>query len=379
VETVVSADSSHHAFGAAYRGRRVLVTGHTGFKGSWLCEWLLALGAEVSGFSLAPETSPALFDELGLAARMHHQIADIRSAAAVFAAVKNFEPDFVFHLAAQPIVRASYQRPLETFDVNVIGTAHVLDALRELDRECSAVFVTTDKCYENREWHHAYRETDALGGHDPYSASKAAAELVIEAYRRSFFSKADGNKTAIASVRAGNVIGGGDWAADRIVPDAMRALAAGHPVPVRNPRSTRPWQHVLEPLSGYLALGVRIGREPLLRGPFNFGPGIEANRSVEQLITEILQHWPGGKWVNIADANAPHEARLLHLSTDKAFHLLGWKPVWDFAEGVKRTVEWYRGAIAGENAMDLIHRQMRDYTLAAMKKDVPWSRTPPIP
>ena len=240
-------------FCGLYAGKRVLVTGHTGFKGSWLCEWLLGLGAKVTGYSLSPPTQPALFEQLGLAGRLRHIIGDIRDLPGLSRALRKARPDFVFHLAAQPLVRDSYANPVETFAVNLMGTVHVLEALRSVRHPCAAVFITTDKCYENREWAYGYREDDPLGGSDPYSASKGAAELAISSYRRSFFGS---HPVRIASARAGNVIGGGDWAVDRIVPDCMRALEKGKPIPVRNPKATRPWQHVLEPLSGYLWLGA---------------------------------------------------------------------------------------------------------------------------
>jgi CDP-glucose 4,6-dehydratase len=325
--------------GAAYKGKRVFVTGHTGFKGSWLCEWLLHLGAEVAGFSLEPEEG-ALFRELGLETRLAHQLGDIRDRALLADAIRGFHPDHVFHLAAQPLVLASYDRPLETFETNVNGTLNLLEALRPLQSPCAVVCVTTDKCYENREWLQGYRETDKLGGNDPYSASKAMAELGIASCRRSFFG---GSPVRIASARAGNVLGGGDWAADRIVPDAIRALKAGAEVPVRNPKSTRPWQHVLEPLGGYLLLGARLlgssGAD--FCTAFNFGPWTDSNRSVRELVEEILKHWPG-EWADTSDGASPHEAHLLHLSIDKAYHMLGWSPVWDFAQTVTKTVEGYR-------------------------------------
>lgn len=324
--------------GAAYRGRKVFVTGHTGFKGSWLCEWLLMLGAEVAGFSLAPEAG-GLFHELGLETRLAHRIGDVRDRSLLGKAIRDFRPDHVFHLAAQPLVRTSYEKPVETFETNVNGTIHVLEALRSLKEPCAAVFVTTDKCYENREWLQGYRETDKLGGNDPYSASKAMAELAIAACRRSFF---PGNgPVRIASARAGNVLGGGDWAADRIFPDAMRALREGREVPVRNPASTRPWQHVLEPLSGYLLLGIRLLEDGDLCSAFNFGPWTDSNRTVRELVEEILKHIPG-KWVDRSDPASPHESHLLHLSIDKAYHLLGWRPVWGFAETVEKTVAGYQ-------------------------------------
>ena len=358
-------------FESAYAGRRVFVTGHTGFKGSWLSEWLLSFGAHVTGYSLPPPTEPSLFVQLGLEQRLEHIEADIRDLPALKTAIADSAPDFVFHLAAQPLVRLSYAEPVETYAVNVIGTVNVLEALRSLGKRCAAVMITTDKCYENREWVHGYREEDPLGGHDPYSSSKAAAEIAISAYRRSFFSD-DEAPVAVASARAGNVIGGGDWALDRIVPDCMRSLAAGEPIGIRNPSATRPWQHVLEPLSGYLTLGAALSdAEPRTRGQaasaFNFGPGLEANRPVSDLVAHVLRAWPG-TIVNAAEARAPHEAHLLNLATDKAFHLLGWEPAWNFEEAVAKTVHWYREAanLSGraDEIAELTRAQIRDYESA---------------
>ena len=311
-------------FGQVFQGKTVWLSGATGFKGSWLAEWLLSLGARVHGFSLVPDTTPALFDQLNLAARIENEIADIRDLAAVQKSIHAVQPDFVFHLAAQPLVRFSYEQPILTYATNVMGTAHMLEALRGLQKPCTAVFITTDKCYENREWLHGYREEDPLGGHDPYSSSKAAAEIAISAWRRSFFKN---HPVKIASARAGNVIGGGDWAKDRIVPDCCRALQRGEAIPVRNKTATRPWQHVLEPLSGYLWLAARLHQPSTfnhqLASAFNFGPGNEANRTVAELVTELLQHWPG-RWEDKSDPHAVHEASLLHLATDKANALLDW-------------------------------------------------------
>jgi CDP-glucose 4,6-dehydratase len=346
-----------------YSGRKVWISGHTGFKGSWLAEWLLELGAEVSGYSLQPPTRPSLFEQLELAKRLDHHIADINDAIAVRAAIHEFKPDFVFHLAAQPLVRASYRNPVETFSTNVLGTAHVLDALRDASHPCTAVFITTDKCYENRDWVHGYRENDRLGGYDPYSASKAAAELVIDSYRRSFFNQ-PGSNVRIASARAGNVIGGGDWAEDRIVPDAIRHLIHGKSIPVRNPRATRPWQHVLEPLGGYLSLAAHLSlakESGELASAFNFGPNVQSNRSVEELVTEIFKSWPG-QWEHLPPPGpALHEARLLHLNHDKAYHLLGWEPKWNFATTIKHTVDWYRNVNDGGNALEITRRQIRQF------------------
>src|SRR5580700_11359959 len=281
-------------FGSVFAGRRVLVTGHTGFKGAWLCPWLLGLGAEVPGLSLPPYTSPSLFVQVGLARHLRHIVGDIQEPAVLARTVSSCKPDFVFHLAAQALVRESYQRPRETFSITAMGTAHLLEALKDFRQPCTAIFITTDKCYENREWHHGYRETDPLGGRDPYSASKAAAELIIASYRASFFQN---HPVKIASARAGNVIGGGDWAADRIMPDCVNALQQNKPILVRNRRATRPWQHVLEPLSGYLWLGASLAKAklrrydlPALASAFNFGPNRDANRTVEELVEEVLRH-----------------------------------------------------------------------------------------
>jgi CDP-glucose 4,6-dehydratase len=377
--------SALQTFANAYKGRRVLVTGHTGFKGAWLCEWLLELGAEVTGYALASPTSPALFDQLGLALRVHHVEGDVRNSGLLRATISECQPDFVFHLAAQPLVRASYDDPVGTFDVNVIGTAQVLDALRSLSKPCGAVCVTTDKCYENREWFHGYREEDRLGGHDPYSASKAAAEIVIASYRRSFFTN---HPVKIASVRAGNVIGGGDWASDRIIPDCIRALSTGRPVAVRNRLAVRPWQHVLEPLSGYLWLGALLTRDEsasqqstvpghpsAFAGAFNFGPSHDANRTVEELVAELLKHWPG-TWEDHTPLKAPHEAGRLQLAIDKALALLRWSPAWRFSEAVAATAEWYRSAVedpALENICAITRRQIYAYSEAARASFIPWS------
>ncbi len=324
---------------SAYRGKRVFVTGHTGFKGAWLTEWLLSLGAKVTGYSLPPPTDPSLFVQLALEKRIEHIEADIRDAERLARAAVAAAPEFVFHLAAQPLVRLSYAEPRETYEVNVIGTFNVLEALRGLEHDCAAVMITTDKCYENREWLYGYREEDPLGGYDPYSSSKAAAELVIAACRRSFYAS---SPVAIASARAGNVIGGGDWATDRIVPDCMRHLQRGESIPIRNRNATRPWQHVLEPLSGYLSLGAQLlARRDQLAGAFNFGPNLQSNRSVGELVARVLEHWPGEAH-DQTEANAPHEAGRLNLATDKAFHLLGWSPAWNFDETIKKTVDWYR-------------------------------------
>lgn len=363
-----------------YRGKRVLVTGHTGFKGSWLCEWLLSLGAEVTGYALDPQPHELLFDQLGLSARLasDHR-GDLAERGRLVELVSTARPEVILHLAAQPLVRLSYDIPVETFSTNVMGTAHVLDAVRLSGNPCTVVAVTTDKCYENREWLHAYREEDAMGGHDPYSASKGAAEIVISSYRRSFF-PADG-PVKLASARAGNVIGGGDWARDRIIPDCIRALRRGESIPVRNKIATRPWQHVLEPLSGYLWLAASlnsptINSQPstinLLTSAFNFGPALTSNRTVAELVAELLKH-TGGEWTDASDPHAVHEASKLNLATDKAFHLLQWQPVWDFPETISQTAAWYLGEAAGEDPATLTRSQIGAYQQAAAAKSLPWA------
>jgi CDP-glucose 4,6-dehydratase len=386
------------AFSNIYKGKRVLVTGHTGFKGSWLSEWLLSLGADVTGFALPPATEPALFDQLGLAQRLRHVVGDVRDLAAVRRVVEETQPDFVFHLAAQPLVRLSYEQPVETYATNVMGTVNVLEAVRLSRRPCVVVAVTTDKCYENKEWVHSYREEDPMGGYDPYSSSKGAAELVIASYRRSYFSGLD-SMVRLASARAGNVIGGGDWALDRIVPDCIRALQRGEAIPVRNKIATRPWQHVLEPLSGYLWLGgclkqsavqvedgavtlagaadshlnLRLQQLKALGGAFNFGPALGSNRTVADLVQEILKHWPG-RWEDKSDPQAVHEAKLLNLATDKAHHFLGWSPVWNFEVTISQTVGWYREISTGESsARSATQRQITAYFQSARLQGLRWA------
>lgn len=334
-----------------WRGKRVLVTGHTGFKGAWLTLWLLHRGANVAGIGLAPETTPALFDQLNLGDEIDHRLIDIRDAGALRAAVDDSKPDIVFHLAAQALVRRGYREPVETWATNVMGTVHVLEALRALSRPCAAVLITTDKVYENREWEFGYRETDQLGGYDPYSASKAACEIAIASWRRSYLGT--GQPVRVASARAGNVVGGGDWAQDRIVPDLMRALSAGLPLSLRNPSATRPWQHVLEPLAGYMLLAEKLyaaAAASPFEDAFNFGPEAEAERSVRDLVTTALAYWPGGSWIDASDPNAPHEAGRLALDIDRARGRLGWRPRWNFERTVAETVTWYRDCARADPA-----------------------------
>lgn len=364
------------SFSNTYRGKRVLVTGHTGFKGSWLCEWLLSLGADVSGLALQPPTKPALFDQLQLSDRINDYRGDIRDAAVIAETVHRIQPEFIFHLAAQPLVRLSYDQPVETYSTNVMGTVHLLEAARQLNGRCTIIAVTTDKCYENREWVHSYREEDPMGGHDPYSSSKGAAELVIAAYRRSYFS-ATNSGIRLASARAGNVIGGGDWALDRIVPDCIRALSNNEPIVVRNKVATRPWQHVLEPLSGYLWLGAQLSKgdlqQPTLASGFNFGPALSSNLSVANLVNEIIKHWPGQVDYKI-NPNVVHEAKLLNLAIDKAQHYLGWRPVWNFERTIAETVGWYRKNLQNQQQGNVdASGQIIGYTADAGAMNLPWS------
>lgn len=342
-----------------WAGKRVLVTGHTGFKGSWLSLWLTQLGAEVFGFALEPDTDPALFHQLGLERNLDHRIGDIRDAEALRVRVREAAPDVVLHLAAQPLVLASYKDPLLTWDTNVMGTVHLLEALRGHEKPCAAVMITTDKVYENREWVHPYRESDPLGGHDPYSASKAGSELVISSFARSFFSD---RPVRIASARAGNVIGGGDWAENRIIPDIVRALQAGQQIDIRNPAARRPWQHVLEPLSGYLRLAERL-YDGQAGTRYNFGPEACDVRPVRDLVEMALHHWPG-TWRDCSDPDAPHEAGLLSLGIEQARADLGYVPRWDVSEAMDHTMQWYRAVIEGQDARRVTLTQISDFGVA---------------
>jgi len=346
-----------HSF---YHKRRVLITGHTGFKGAWLSLWLRELGATVCGLALPQDGSSAIYGLLPVGTFEQEHLIDIRDPAAVCQAVVECRPDVVFHLAAQPLVRLSYQQPLETVAVNVMGTLHLLDALRSECPQAQALVVTSDKCYENQHWLHGYRETDPMGGHDPYSMSKGACELAVSSWRRSFILP-DPAAGRLMTARAGNVIGGGDFSADRIVPDCMRALAAGRSIQVRNPNSTRPWQHVLDCLSGYLLLMEKAATTPSWQEwSFNFGPTAASNQPVRALVGEILKYWPG-TWLDLSEPGAPHEASLLHLSTDKAALLLGWQPKWNFADAVRETTAWYRAAHEGKDMSAFTLAQLGAY------------------
>lgn len=359
-----------------FSGARVLVTGHTGFKGSWLTAWLRRLGADVTGIALDPPSRPSHFEVAGMASGMADHRMDIRNRAALKACIAQAAPDFVFHLAAQPLVRRSYADPIETYETNVIGTLNVLEGLRAMDKPCVAVLITSDKCYDNVEWVWGYRETDPLGGRDPYSASKGAAELVIRSHVKSFFPVAT-TKVRIGVGRAGNVIGGGDWADDRIVPDCVRAWSKGNVVELRNPRATRPWQHVLEPLSGYLALAAELHRRPEIHGePFNFGPPAQQNHSVLELVQGISRYWDKVRWNDVSGSHSgPNEAGLLKLNCDKALHHLNWQAVMGFEETVRMTAEWYRAYYESQSDIAAVTRAQIDaYAETAANAGLAWAQ-----
>lgn len=350
-----------------YRGKRVLVTGHTGFKGSWLCLWLSQLGAEVVGMSLPTETQPNHWDLLNLESVVQHNL-DIRNFPDVARVIKAKQPEIVFHLAAQPLVRRSYRDPLETWSTNVMGTANVLEACRQTSRMQAIVVVTTDKCYENQEWTWGYRETDRLGGHDPYSASKAGAELVVASYRSAFFHAEQA--PLLATARAGNVIGGGDWSADRLIPDLVRAVAAHESLEIRSPNATRPWQHVLESLSGYLLLGQQlIEGHRQFEGAWNFGPERSGNQTVAEVLDKLQAQWPEMQWHQTATGQ-PHEAKWLYLDSAKAQSQLGWQPVWGLDTTLQKTADWYRAFL--DTQILSSSQQLSQYLEAAKNAQVGW-------
>ena len=342
-----------------WHGKRVLLTGHTGFKGSWLSLWLQSLGAELHGYALAPPTNPGLFEEASIANGMVSTIGDVRDYRSLFEAIKKSEAEIVIHMAAQPLVRLSYQQPVDTYATNVMGTVHLLEAIRQLRGVRAIVNVTTDKCYENKEWMRGYREDEPMGGYDPYSNSKGCSELVTGAYRRSFFQTTD---TALASARAGNVIGGGDWALDRLVPDILRAFERQEPVLIRNPHATRPWQHVLEPLSGYLTLAQRLyERGQRFAEGWNFGPNEEDAKPVQWIVEELVKDWgKGASWCLDAGEHL-HEAHYLKLDISKAKSRLGWHPRWPLSTALAKITTWHQAWLTHDNVQAICLKQIEQY------------------
>lgn len=355
-------------FSAAYRGKRVLVTGHSGFKGSWLTLWLHQMGATVAGLSLPEGQNTQHWHSLSLSIR--EKGADIRRLSEIETFIRDFDPEIVFHLAAQPLVRLSYAQPLETWETNVLGTANVLEACRSCKNLRAIVAITTDKCYRNNEWVWGYRETDHLGGHDPYSASKAGSELVCASYRASFYGSSQG--VALATARAGNVIGGGDWSIDRLIPDLARAAEKSKPLVIRSPHATRPWQHVLDCLSGYLLLGAKLmvhGRE--FGEAWNFGPADDGNLTVQEVLTRMRSSWPSISW-SVESTTNLHEAKLLMLDTSKAKRMLSWKPIWDVNLAIEKTAQWYRRYIENREVVTL--SQIEDYVTEARRLGAVWAQ-----
>jgi CDP-glucose 4,6-dehydratase len=365
-------------FGDTYRGKKVLVTGNTGFKGSWLCTWLISLGADVYGISKDIPSNPSMFEELELANKMTHHTADVRDLERLSKIINQIEPDFVFHLAAQAIVSRSYNEPLDTISTNVIGTANILEVLRHYTNPCTAVIITSDKCYDNVEWIWGYKETDNLGGKDIYSGSKGAAEIIFKAYYHSFF-KSDNCSVQIATTRAGNVIGGGDWALDRIIPDCMRSWSKNNIVEIRSPNATRPWQHVLEPLSGYLQLGEQLYKNHSLNGEsFNFGPSAEYRHTVQEILEQMSTRWqyddPKNAYRITGDIKF-HEAGLLKLNCDKSLYYLRWIPTLDYQTLIEYTSDWYFNFYKHKsNMFDYTSDQIDGYEKLAIKKGIEWTK-----
>lgn len=346
-----------------YKGKKVFITGHTGFKGAWILKILSLLGAEIKGYALNPKSKDDLFHLIDGEKLCNSVIADLRDKKRLESEIVDFQPDFIFHLAAQPLVRLSYEIPAETFEVNVSGTANVLDGVKQLNKKCSVILITTDKVYHNNEWFYPYRENDRLGGYDPYSASKACAELLIDSYRNCFFNTQDYDKhlKGIAVARAGNVIGGGDWAKDRLIPDIVRSLEEKKPIEIRNPNAVRPWQHVLEPIIGYLTLGIHLEKQPLIFSQaYNFGPRSEDTLSVEEMVIEAIKSWGSGEYIVNQDINQPHEAGLLKLDISKVKSHLNWIPKMNANETIKFTLDWYSIFNSDKNSID-------DFTLKQIK------------
>jgi CDP-glucose 4,6-dehydratase len=347
-----------------WRGKRVFITGHTGFKGSWLSLWLQRLGVDLTGYALVPPTNPSLFDVANVESGMHSVIADIRDSATLTKAMQEAEPDIVIHMAAQPLVRYSYQAPVETYATNVMGTVHLLEAIRQTNCVRAVVNVTSDKCYENKEWPWGYRENEYMGGYDPYSNSKGCAELVTAAYRNSFFNPAKHHEhgVAIGSGRAGNVIGGGDWAVDRLIPDILRAIEIGQAVNIRSPRAIRPWQHVLEPLSGYLTLAEKLFTDgPECGEGWNFGPADEDAKPVQWIVEQLATQWGDGAQWKLDNKPQPHEAHFLKLDCSKAKARLNWQPRWPLSTALANIVSWHKAWLDGSNMQSITLNQITQY------------------
>jgi len=361
---------------SCFNGKKIIVTGHTGFKGTWLSVWLKELGAKVHGVSFDIPSSPSHFNQANLSTQIEDYRLDIRDYDSLESLVKEIQPDFVFHMAAQALVRPSYENPLETISTNAIGTANLLNTLRDLKKSVVAIMITSDKAYDNVEWSWGYREIDRLGGKDPYSASKGMAELVIRTYVESFFNSSD-SRVRIGITRAGNVIGGGDWALDRIVPDCMKAWSLNKTVDIRSPQATRPWQHVLEPLSGYLILASKLSQNNQFHGEaYNFGPASNQNYPVSELIDEMSKYWDHVRWNDVSQSKPHvHEAGLLKLNCDKALFDLNWRPTLQFIETVKMTVEWYKRYYQNSNQSiyDFTVSQIDEYTKLAKLQNIGWS------
>ena len=352
---------------AFWHGKRVLLTGHTGFKGSWLSLWLQSMGAKVVGYALTPHTNPSLFEVANVSSGMTSIIGDIRDLATLQKVFAEHKPEIVIHMAAQPLVRYSYLEPVETYSTNVMGTVNLLEAIRQTKSVKALVNVTTDKCYENREWAWGYRENEAMGGFDPYSSSKGCAELVTAAYRNSYFhpEKYHEHGVAIATGRAGNVIGGGDWAEDRLIPDTMRAIVSGQPVNIRNPHSIRPWQHVLEPLSGYLLLAQRLYEEgPAFAEAWNFGPNDDDAKPVDWILDKLTKTWGDGASWQLDNGEHPHEAHYLKLDCSKAKSRLQWQPKWSLAKAIEEICVWHKAHAAGADMQAMCLHQIKQYEMA---------------
>ena len=368
---------SKDLFKGIFQNKKVFVTGHTGFQGSWLTLWLKSLGAKVTGYSLSPPTKPSLFEILQLNQNINHILGDVKDHSLLQKCMIKHKPDIVFHLAAQPLVRSSYEKPVDTFHTNIMGTVNLLEAIRNTQSVKAGIIITSDKCYENKEWDFAYRENDPLGGFDPYSASKGAAEIITSSYNRSFFHSDNKRKVGIATVRAGNVIGGGDWAEDRIIPDCIRSVYSGKQILIRNPKSIRPWQHVLEPISGMLLLASKLWDNPhSYNESWNFGPNLPTNVTVKELVIQIikeLKQKPNWKDVSNNMKNAVHEANFLRLDSTKANNLLGWRQMYNIKETISETASWYQNYKKKTEMEKFTMLQIEKYVEKAKYMNAAWA------